>query len=255
VTATLYGVGAGPGASDLMTLRAVRLLQRVPVIACPRATPWSESMAWKIVAPEVGDVPGQVRVFLEFPMSHDHAKVRKAWDRAMDVIGGHLSAGRDVAFVAEGDPSLYSSFGYMARFAGERFPTVKIEVIPGVTSVTAVPAVAGLPLADGRERLAILPAGYDLGDLDQVLASFDTVVLMKIGPHMPKVVDAIARAGLADRAVYVSRATMADQRIVRDLSTMTAASGDCFAMVVVTRRERAGSMGGENLDVQLEALS
>jgi precorrin-2/cobalt-factor-2 C20-methyltransferase len=250
--ATLYGVGAGPGASDLLTLRALRLLQRVPVLAFPRATRWSESTAWKIVAPELGDIPGQTRLFLEFPMSHDADEVRAAWRKAWAALAGHLDAGRDVAFVAEGDPSLYSSFVYMARHAP---PGVRVEVVPGVTSVTAVPAVAGVALADGRERLAILPAAYDLADLDRVLASFDTVVFMKIGPNLKEVVAAIERAGLGDRAVYVSRATMPEQRVVRDLRALEGASGDCFAMLIVTRRVRHGSMGGDNLDARLEALS
>jgi precorrin-2/cobalt-factor-2 C20-methyltransferase len=78
---------------------------------------------------------------------------------------------------------------------------------------------------------------------------------MKIGKHMPLVVDAIARAGLLERAVYVSRATMAEEKVVRDLREVSASTGDCFAMIVVARGERRGSMGGENLDVLLEALA
>jgi precorrin-2/cobalt-factor-2 C20-methyltransferase len=103
--------------------------------------------------------------------------------------------------------------------------------------------------------VAILPAGWEDGELDRVLASFDTVVLMRIGPRMPEVVAAVARAGLLDRAVYVRRATMTDEVVERDLRRVQDERGDCFAMVVVARRARSGAMGGENLEVELEGLA
>ena len=83
-----------------------------------------------------------------------------------------------------------------------------------------------------------------VGDLDGVLAQFDTIVLMKIGTEMPRIVDAVRRAGLLDRAVYVSKATMAEQRIVRDLREIESERGDCFAMVIVSRKERSGVLAG-----------
>ena len=238
-------MGVGPGASDLMTLRSVAVLRAAEVLVLPRSSDWGESMAWKIAAPNVGEVAGQERLFLTFPMSRDPERVRAAWRVAIEAVGARLAAGQDVAFVTEGDPSLYSTFVYLAREAPARWPSVRVEIVPGVTSVTAVPAVAGVPLADGRERVAILPAGWEANELDRVLASFDTVVLMRIGPRMPEVVESITRAGLLDRAVYVRRATMADQVIERDLRKVDIERGDCFAMVVVAKGERRGLLSGE----------
>jgi len=242
---TLHGVGVGPGAADLVTLRALAILRRVPVLAMPRSNDWGGSRAWEIVAPSLADVTGQERLWLTFPMSKDPARVRPAVEKALDAIGERLARGLDVAFATEGDPSLFSTFIYLAREAPRRWPGVSVEVTPGVTSLTAVPAVTGVPLADGEERIAILPGTTGLDDLDDALARFDTVVLMKIGPEMPRIVDAVTRAGLLDRAVYVSRATMPEQRIVRDLASVQAERGDCFAMVVVAKKTRAGLfMGG-----------
>jgi len=241
---TLHGVGVGPGAADLVTLRALAILRRVPVLAMPRSNDWGGSRAWEIVAPSLADVTGQERLWLTFPMSKDPARVRPAVEKALDAIGERLARGLDVAFATEGDPSLFSTFIYLAREAPRRWPGVNVEVTPGVTSVTAVPAVTGVPLADGEERIAILPGTTGLDDLDDALARFDTVVLMKIGPEMPRIVDAVTRAGLLDRAVYVSRATMPEQRIVRDLAQVQAERGDCFAMVVVAKKTRAGFLTG-----------
>ncbi|MGH8587148.1 MAG: SAM-dependent methyltransferase [Gammaproteobacteria bacterium] len=88
-----------------------------------------------------------------------------------------MGSGRDVAFLTDGDPSLYSTFIYLREEAPTRRPEVGIEVIPGVTSITAVPAVTGIPLADGQERIAFLPGTYAYGvqDLTEVLRRFDTV--------------------------------------------------------------------------------
>ncbi|MGH8519396.1 MAG: SAM-dependent methyltransferase [Panacagrimonas sp.] len=102
----------------------------------------------------------------------------------------------------------------------------------------------GVPLADGQERIAIVPGTYGLQDLVDILRRFDTVVLMKIGPELPRIIAALEQEGLLDRAVYVSRATMREQRIVRDLGAIGAERGDCFAMVVVSRKERSGILAG-----------
>lgn len=242
--ATLYGVGVGPGAPDLITLRALAVLRRVPVLALPRGNDHGASMAWRILRPVLGDVPGQERLLLTFPMVKDPARLAPAWDRAFAAIGERLARGQDVAFATEGDPSLYSTFIYLAREAPRRWPGVAIEIVPGVSSVTAVPAVTGVPLADGQERIAIVPATYGVGDLAELLARFDTIVLMKIGGEMPRIVAALDAAGLLSRAVYVSRATMAEQRVERDLRALPPGREDCFAMVVVSRKEHSGVLAG-----------
>ncbi|HVA81119.1 MAG TPA: precorrin-2 C(20)-methyltransferase [Candidatus Binataceae bacterium] len=243
--ATLYGVGVGPGAPDLMTLRAVDTLKRADVLALPRSSDYGASMAWKIIEPVVGKNPGQERLFLTFPMSKEPRRLRKAWDAAFAKIGEHLEHGRSVAFATEGDPSLYSTFGYLQREASQRWPGIRVEVVPGVSSVTAVPAITGTPLADGLERIAIIPANYGVEDLVATLNAFDTTILMKIGSEMPKVVAALERTGLLDKAVYVAKATMREQRVVTDVREVRTERGDCFAMIIVTRRERSGVLAGE----------
>jgi precorrin-2/cobalt-factor-2 C20-methyltransferase len=239
---TIWGVGVGPGAPDLVTLRAIATLRRADVLVLPRSNDFGESVAWSIVKPHIEARDDQERLPLTFPMSNDPARVRAAWDKALAAIGARVEAGKSIAFVTEGDPTLYSTFVYLQREAPTRWPGVRVEVVPGVTSVTAVPAVAGIALADGRERVAIVPAAYGVDDADALLRSFDTVVFMKIGPEMGRVVAAIERNGLLDRAVYVAKATMAGQRIVRDPREVSAERGDCFAMIVVARKERSGAI-------------
>lgn len=243
---TLYGVGVGPGAPDLLTLRAVRVLESADVLALPRASDFGASVAWDIVAPVLGERATKERLRLTFPMSKDPSDVRPRVLAAVDAIGVHLSAGRSVAFVTEGDPSVFSTFGYVRDEARRRWPALNVEVVPGVTSITAVAALGGVPLADGHERIAIVPATYGVDDLVDLLQRFDTVVLMKLGGEMPTILAALERTGLTDDAFFVSRATMPDQRVVRDVRSLREERGGCFAMLIVKRRDRRGRLLGES---------
>jgi precorrin-2/cobalt-factor-2 C20-methyltransferase len=242
---TLYGVGVGPGAPDLMTLRSVAVLRSVPVIAIPRRSDYAPSLAWEIARPNVGDVSGQERLFLTFPMTKDPARLRPAWDVAFSAIGARLASGLSVAFITEGDPLVYSTFIYLLGESRRQWPEVPIEIVPAVSSITAVPAVTGTPLADGQERIAVLPATYGVDDLADVLRRFDTVILMKVGSVMPTVVAALEREDLIERAFYVSKATTGQQRVVHDLRSLRNDRCDYFSMVVVAKQDRNGVLAGE----------
>src|SRR4029077_9913016 len=112
-------------------------------------------------------------------------------------------------------------FIYLLREGPRRWPGIRVVVVPGVSSIAAVPARTGVPLADGQERIAIIPANYGVDDLVKVLEEFDTTVIMKIGHEMPNVIAALERTDLLAKAVYVSKATMADERIERDVRKIT----------------------------------
>ena len=241
---SLVGVGVGPGAPDLMTLRPVDVLRRADVVAIPRRSEWDESLAWRIARENVGEVAGQERIFLTFPMTKDPERLRLAWDRALEVLDPHVLAGKRVAFVTEGDPLVYSTFIYLMGEATGRWPEAAVEVVPAVSSVTAVPAAALVPLADGLERVAILPATYGVEDLARVLREFDTVLLMKVGSVLPEVVAVLEREGLLERAVYVSKATTGDEKVIRDLRDLREGGCDYFSMVIVAKKERSRTSKG-----------
>ena len=154
----LYGVGLGPGAADLMTLRALDCLRKVDCIILPRKDEKSPSVSWNIAEETVGPVPGQERLFLSFPMSRDPEVTTHAWNVAVKKIKDLVFAGKSVAFISLGDPFIYSSFIYLYEHAKKSWPEIEIKVIPGVSSITAAPIAAGIPVADGQERIAIIPA-------------------------------------------------------------------------------------------------
>lgn len=238
--AKLFGVGVGPGASDLLTLRAVRVLRSTEVLAIPRRSKWDRSIAWKIAEKEVGEVAGQERLYLEFPMSKDTEILKPAWEVALAEIGKRLDQNRSVAFITEGDPFLYSTFIYLFYQAKRRWPQVPIEVVPGVSSVMSAAGVLGIPLADGAESVAILPASYSIVQVEEALEKFDTVVLMKVGSVMPEVTRVLEEKGLLDRAVYISKCEMEGQTIVSDVASIKNDKCDYFSMLLVVKRSRSG---------------
>jgi len=250
---TLYGVGVGPGAPDLLTLRALRILESADVLALPRSSDYGASVAWSIVSSLVKERSLQERLKLTFPMSKDSDVVRPRVQAAVDAIGERLLAGRSVAFLTEGDPSVFSTFGYVREEALRRWPRLSVEVVPGVTSITSVAMVGGVPLADGQERVAIIPATYGVADLVDLLERFDTVVLMKLGGELPVILEALERTGLTERAFFVSKATMPEQRVERDVRKVRAEHGGCFAMMIVKRRDGSGVLVGHSAKRHSEA--
>ncbi len=239
MTARLYGVGVGPGAPDLLTLRAVRVLREADVLAMPRSADGAESIAGAIARSAVGEVPGQEILSLTFPMTRHPERRRAALEATLDAIGARLAAGKSVALVSEGDPLLYSSFIDVLRAAPDRFRGVPVEVVPGVSSITAAAAAAALPLVDGAERLAVLPARAALEDLPSLAGAFDAAVILKAGPVLPELTAALEREGLAERAILVSEATTPREEIVRGLSGARGTRG-YFSLVLVPGTARGG---------------
>ncbi|WP_242339023.1 MULTISPECIES: precorrin-2 C(20)-methyltransferase [Anaeromyxobacter] len=235
MSATLYGVGVGPGAPDLLTLRAVAVLRRAAVLAAPRPSEGGASLALRTAREATGEVPGQETLPLTFPMTRDPIARRAARDAATGAVRARLVAGRDVAFVTEGDPLLYSTFLDVLDAATGL--GARVEVVPGVSSITAVAAAARVPLADGDDRVAVLPASRALEDLPRLARDFETLLLLKAGRHLPELRVALSRAGCAERAWVVAEASRPGERVA-PLADMDALPHGYFTTVLV--RTRAG---------------
>ena len=126
-------------------------------------------------------------------------------------IAEALEAGRNVAVLCEGDPFFYGSFMYLHARLADRFP---VEVIPGITSVSAGAARAAAPLTARNEVLTVLPGPLDSDTLAARIADADSIVIMKVGRHLARIRDVLFAQGLSDRAVYIERATLAAERIL-----------------------------------------
>jgi precorrin-2/cobalt-factor-2 C20-methyltransferase len=227
----LYGVGVGPGAPELLTLKAAHVIRATPVIAVPVSQPGGESYALDIAAGLVG--PAQTVRKLHFLMTRDLAARERSRCAAAASIAGDLRAGRDVAFLTEGDPLMHSTFIYVLHHLPGGLP---VEVIPGVSSVTAAAAQAVTPLVYADQRLAVLPAVFeDMDDLRRLLSDFDTVVLLKVHRVLDRLLDILDE--MKRPAVLVERASHAAGRVVRDVHTLRGQPVHYLSLLIV-RGER-----------------
>ena len=228
----LYGLGVGPGDPELVTLKAHRILVEAPVIAWP-APPSGESLARSIIAPWLRGE--QEEIAIRMPLDVEKFPQGEVYTRAVDAISNHLDAGRDVAAICEGDPFFYGSFMYLfSRVAGR----YRVEVVPGVSSLMACPAAAGMPLAAHDDALLVCPGTLDDAAMTKRLGFADSVAIIKVGRHLARIRGVVDAAGLLADAWYVAHATM-DHQVVMPLATVTDDAGPYFSMILVHRRGKA----------------
>ena len=226
---TLYGLGVGPGDPELITLKALRILERASVLAYP-APEEGESLVRGIVA---GYLDGHhEEICIRMPMVAARFPAREVYDRAAVELGRHLDAGRDVAMLCEGDPFFYGSFMYMfGRMAARH----TVEVVPGVSSLMACAATLGAPLAARNDMLSVLPATLSDEALEQRIRAADAVAVIKVGRHLPRVRAVIEGMGLTANARYVEHATMASEKIL-PLGDVPEDAAPYFSMILLHAR-------------------
>ncbi|MBO1039580.1 precorrin-2 C(20)-methyltransferase [Brucella pituitosa] len=230
----LYGLGVGPGDPELITLKALRLLKSAPVVAY-HAAKGKKGNALTIVETYLSSE--QTLVPLIYPVTTEKLPAHMDYEQIVSdfyseittTIASHLDAGRDVAVIAEGDPFFYGSFMYIHDRLAEKYET---EVVPGVCSVLGAAAVLGAPLVYRNQTLSILSGVMSAEELKKRLAGTEAAAIMKLGKNLDKVRDVLTDLGLMDRALYIERATMQNQRIA---SLAEVSGSDCpyFSIILV----------------------
>jgi len=181
---------------------------------------------------------------IELPLVMETAAARTvdAWENAAVVMAAALPASGAAAYLILGDPSLYGTFSYLAPLLQARRPDLLIEIVPGVNSYSAAAAVAGIPLALGDERVAILPATYE-ADPQSVIAlleQFDTLVLLKAGSALPRLKAALLHAGRAIQVCVAARVGFPDQQIWRTLETLPDEPLTYFSLAIIKKDYNSG---------------
>ncbi|MSS27499.1 precorrin-2 C(20)-methyltransferase [Desulfovibrio sp. PG-178-WT-4] len=215
---TLYGVGVGPGAPDLLTLRAVNVLRAVDVILAAASPRNDYSAALDTARPHLR--PDARLLRLEFPMTRDAGVLREAWLKAAQAAREVLEGGESAAFLTIGDPLIYSTFGYLLRTLREIAPHLPVEIVPGITSFQAAAARTGTVLCEGGESLRILPGINGRDNLAAELAGADTAVILKAYRNFPGICEALrATERLAD-GLLASHVEQPEERIRRGVDGM-----------------------------------
>jgi len=223
----LFGLGVGPGDPELLTLKALRRLRAAPVVAYP-APEQGDSFARSIIARWLSG--RQREIVIRIPM-RPSAPPAAIYDDAAAALSSELGRGNDVALVCQGDPFFYGSFIQLFTRLSGRY---QIEVVPGVSSLTACAAAAAVPLVAHHETLAVIPATLDEPELACRLAEAETVAIVKLGRHLAKVRRVVERLGLLDSALYVEHATLPNQRVT-PLAGIESGDAPYFSMALIRR--------------------
>ena len=234
MTGRLYGLGIGPGDPELITLKALRVLRAAAVVAYP-APEVGESLARRIAAPHLDG--RQEEVAIRMPIHDASFPKDDIYDGAAENLGRQLEAGRDVAVLCEGDPFFYGSFMYLFGRMAERYP---VEVVPGVSSLTACAAALGAPLAARNDVLTVVPAPLDEAALRARLEGAEAAAIIKVGRHLPKVRRVLRALGVLEGARYIEHATMASQRVL-PLASLPDDAAPYVSMILLHRRGEAWS--------------
>jgi precorrin-2 C20-methyltransferase / precorrin-3B C17-methyltransferase len=241
----LYGVGLGPGDPELVTVKAARLIGAADVVAYHSAR-HGRSIARSIAAPYLrGD---QIEEQLVYPVTTettDHpggyqAAIEEFYEQAAARLMAHLTEGRDVVLLAEGDPLFYSSYMHMHKRISGRFRT---EVVPGITSVSAASAALAMPLVEGDDVLTVLPGTLGREELTRRLSGTGAAAVMKISRSYADVREALKESGRLPQAYYVERASGGAEQLIEPAGDVDPAAVPYMSIIVVPGAEAAGQPG------------
>ena len=230
--ATVYAVGVGPGDPELITRKAERILRSADVILAPVSNPSEASVALGTIR-EFIDEDRQKIIVHQFPMTSDRSRLLPAWQGAADLIAAHAEAGRSVAFITIGDPLFYSTFIYLLRILREQWPQIPIEIVPGISSINAAASEAVLPLVEGDEKMVVIPATAGIEQIKTALATYETVVLLKVKPIYSEIIKLLRATGREQTTVFVERVGSPRQIVLTDFDQIAAYSPDYLSLMII----------------------
>lgn len=199
----LYGVGVGPGDSELLTLKAVRIIKSCEVVVAPSAMAGGDSIA--LITAREFIKEGTEIIVKHFPMGG--AEQEDKIYEAFQVLEEKLKQGKNIAFLTLGDPFIYSTYIYLLKYIEEK--GYETETIPGITSFCACASIAKEPLVIGNEPLLILP-----GDRLDSIHGEKYVVIMKVYKLEEDIINFLDKEGFT--YVYIKKAGRVGQEILRD---------------------------------------
>lgn len=225
----LYGVGVGPGDPELMTLKALRLIQENEVIAIPGEIP-RESVAWKIASQACKDMETKTALPIPMPMTKDNAVLEESHDKGAMLIKEQLEMDRNVVFLTLGDPTVYSTYLYVhKRIEAMGYP---VEIVSGITSFCAVAARLNIGLVEKAQPLHVIPASYQIED---ALELPGTKVLMKAGKKMKNVKEILCKKDM--EAVMIENCGMPQEKIYSSREEIPEDAG-YYSLIIAKDKEQ-----------------
>ncbi|TCT13795.1 precorrin-2/cobalt-factor-2 C20-methyltransferase [Natranaerovirga pectinivora] len=225
--AKFYGIGVGPGDPELLTIKASRILSQIDVVLLPQTKEGKKGVAYTIIEPYLKE--NLEHVYVNFPMVKDESIFIEAGKEAAKEVEKHIGLGKNVAFVTLGDPSVYSSYGYIIKALSKDMP---IETIPGITSFCASAAMINQPLVEKDEILSIIPMNATDDKIGKVLEASDAFAFMKIYNRENRVLDHLNTHQIINNSVLIKRCGFEDSQIDPDIKENILKNKDYLSLVL-----------------------
>jgi len=236
----LIGIGVGPGDPDLLTVKAVKAIQNADIIMCPASNEDRPSIALSVVSSLIDKSKNQEIVKLIFPMTKDKDVLKATWKKNAKIMAEKVLLGKNVVYLTVGDPYLYSTWIYMHKDLKENYPEMDISVIPGIVSIFTFAAKVGISIAEGSEKVAIIPSCYDLSSVKEIAKYTETMVFLKDGRYFDQVIKVLKEAGFPDDSIFaIGQDLGTENEIIRKLTLGEVNDGTLttkyFSILVVKR--------------------
>ena len=215
----LIGIGVGPGDPDLLTVKAVKAIHNADIIMCPASNEDRPSIALSVVSSIIDKSKNQDIVKLIFPMTKDKDVLEDTWKKNAKIMAETVLSGKNVVYLTVGDPYLYSTWIYMHKDLKENYPDMDISVIPGIVSMFTFASKVGVSIAEGAEKVAIIPSCYDLSSVKEIAKHSETMVFLKDGRYFDKVIQVLKESGFPDNSIFaIGQDLGTDHEIIRKLT-------------------------------------
>ena len=215
----LTAIGVGPGDPDLLTVKAVNAIHNADIIMCPASKEDRPSIALSVVSPVIDKAKNQEIIKLIFPMTKDRDVLEQTWKKNAEIMARTVLSGKNVVYLTVGDPYLYSTWIYMHRNLEENHPDMNISVIPGIVSMFTFASKVGVSIAEGAEKVAIIPSCYDLSSVKEIAKNSEVMVFLKDGRYFDQVIDVLKESGFPDDSIFaIGQDLGTEKEIIRKLT-------------------------------------
>ena len=237
---SLIGIGVGPGDPELLTVKAVKAIQNADIIMCPASNEDRPSIALSVVSSIIDKSKNQEIIKLIFPMTKDKDVLEQTWKRNAKIMAETVLSGKNVVYLTVGDPFLYSTWIYMHKDLKENYPDMNISVIPGIVSIFTFAAKVGVSVAEGAEKVAIIPSCYDLSSVKEIAKHSESMIFLKDGRYFDQVITVLKESGFPDDSIFaIGQDLGTENEIIRKMTLGEVNDGTLatkyFSILVVKR--------------------
>jgi len=226
----LFGIGVGPGDPELITKKAIRLINEADVIFTASSTKNDYSLALKIAEPYIDDNANIQS--LSFPMIKDKIESGKAWKNNAEIIAKKLREGKNAAFITLGDPVTYSTFGYILTAMKNVMPDANIEIVPGITSFHAAAARCNKILVEAEETLAIMSGAYGGENIRSIAEKVDKLAIVKAYKNTEDINNALKETGFYDKSIAISKCGRQGEKIIDNIEDLEKRKPDYWTLIL-----------------------